>query len=494
MMCRFSSSGFVAVVITLALLGSVVSAANLSSSRIALAIATEGTNQSQPTPMIHLFNTTNFEPVAGGYRINFSGSVFGASGSDMVFIDFGDGTNGTGNINGTNWGPTSHTYDMPAKLKFSTKVVATLTRTEPNCLGCIVATSDPLDLQLTPAMRHHTRIVDVSIPHDVVSGTSITLTGKLIDTNTDTEIPDKTIEFTGEGARPSWRTTTGGFTFSDLNGMEIERCQGCDPDPDSANIVGNIFLALDINSESEIIPPPGTHGVKLYLLNLEGSHFDIEVTKSDDQVTLISESEQLLSNTRTDLNILYPEGIKKVSFISNSDTVDGSKIGILRLQVFDPAGDPEDQTVVNFEDRMLSDSVSNPLRIDEGSFRFTGNARDLNDAADPRIPVFHVNLKFRGDSDYLPSPTTPVTDVQYQTVPGTFGTSGEPATVTDYIGTVWTSLPNVCGTGADADQDGICDSWEVSNNIGKRSLLTGTLPVRRIQTELLWIHFAQALL
>ena len=234
----------VALVLLLPLLWSI----NAHSSIEASAITSQKmVNQSKANSTIDLFNSTNFQAVAGGNRISFSGSVTGSSsGSDKLSIDFGDGTNGTTIIHETKWGPISHTYDISTNQNISKKVVAKLISADPKCFGCVVAISKPLDLPLNP--RHHTRI-DVSLPDDIVSGTSITVMGKLYDVDVipPAEIPGKEIKFSGAGARPSWgsvTTITGGFTFSDPTGVvHIDRCMACDPDPDSGGVTGNMFLA-----------------------------------------------------------------------------------------------------------------------------------------------------------------------------------------------------------------------------------------------------------
>lgn len=299
----------------------------------------------------------------------------------------------------------------------------------------------------------HRTAISLSSPDSVVSGTSITIMGKLIDTDADppTEIPNKQLRFTGSGVTQYWKpVTTGGFIVNDPSGtIEMESCTTCEPDSGTGS--GNKFMSLNLGSE--IVLPNGTRGIKLSFLNENATHYDILVTRSgtSQNTTLVSEESQLLNNTRSNLAILFPEGISKVSLMRNSHTSGESQVGILKLQTFDPAGDPENQTTIDFESFAAPSELQSPLVLNPGLFVST------NVAVDKSPGPFNVSVSFLGDQKYLPSSNV----TEYRTIGSSFGAAGETgAVVTDYIGTVWTSLSNVCGTGPDADADGICDSWE----------------------------------
>ena len=284
-------------------------------------------------------------------------------------------------------------YDV-AKLLFLVSLLSGVISLQNSYSNMIFASlsQSSTNEQATPKLANRTAI-SVSSPEYVVSGTSITVMGKLFDIDVDppVELSEKELRFSGSGVTQYWRPiTTGGFVILDPSDIiEIQSCATCEPD--SGRTSGNKFVSLEIGSEINL--PNGTRGIKLSLLNVNATHYDIAVTTGNQpqNTTLVTEESQLLNNTRSDLAILFPEGISKVSLTSNNDTSAGSQVGILKLQTFDPAGDPENQTTIDFEDFTAPSETRSPLVLNAGGFAST------NVAVDDSPGPFNVNVSFSGD-------------------------------------------------------------------------------------------------
>lgn len=411
-------------------------------------------------------------PTVWGSPVFATGSVVGATSSNTVEVNWGDGSK-TSNVPVSNnlWGPVSHTYGVPGDYQ----VIAYLKDGETT-----VATSSLFQI----VVNKHATQLDLSIPAHVTGDTGFTAGGTLRDLSTNNVgIPGKLITFDGTGVTPSLQAvTTQGITFTGV--VEIASCRVSDLGPCSVDNLGtdpdtgdNKVLHLGVGGKISF--PEDTSEVKLFLQDMGNTAFKyrvIEYTGNpqncldplDGQNCPSAGSDYPLvafidtvSGFTTVNGVTAFNGIKEIVITEvNGSTTDGT-VGIAAVLTMNTNGKPVEQHEINFENE-IAEVKSSPFTVNGGSYFSVGIAQFEEEDA------LRLQAHFGGDQFYEPSDSSVLSyDVQSNlgNLAGVGGesASGDGVSVTKYD----------CSTigSTDNDKDGICSTWE---STGIVSIPSGT--------------------
>ena len=327
----------------------------------------------------------------------------------------------------------------------------------------------------------HETLLKLNPISSIVNGTGFTVSGVLIDSETGEQLSGKTIRFevtpafgTGEQVTPPAleETKTIGIRFEDSAGIAVNACAttpepnpggddeyGTNDDitPDCSTIdVGDIDefnQILYLHAGAKIILPERSNGAILTLQDMQNDQVEVTVTAAGNEslsgeYTFTERSMGQYPNA-ANFHVMAPTGIKEIKIESVGDDID-DLIGISLMRTFDPRTDPITKYNVDFED-LLSTEYGNELEVDGGSF-FVDSIAPAQASTVP----WSVTAFFDGDATHLPNNDTQ----QFFVYPASFGGGGGSATILPDSGTGITTVS--CGVN-DGDKDGICNSWETTN-------------------------------
>ncbi|MGH9878061.1 MAG: hypothetical protein ACRD5H_10520, partial [Nitrososphaerales archaeon] len=135
--------------------------------------------------------------------LEISGTVANAADGDKIEVDWGDGTSDEVSIEGCSWGPVTHAYGPSAISSSPNQLVANL-----------LSSDDTLKVssihkEITVQQKPFAGLTLDPVAH-VVLDTAVTVTGRLVDSETLEPIADSNITFNGTGAVGLAAATTDG--------------------------------------------------------------------------------------------------------------------------------------------------------------------------------------------------------------------------------------------------------------------------------------------
>ena len=390
-----------------------------------------------------------------------------------VTVEWGDGKSDQGiAISGGQWTAPAHTYaasggiDITAMLMDGTTEMASDTE--------------------TVTMNKHATSLTLTMPEHVTGSTKFLASGSLFDTSINAEAPGRTVQFSGDS--PPDDTMTQGITFDGT--LEFVSCDipsECTDDPAPLNITGNADnVVLHLGVGGNITFPQSTGQAVVYLQDMGGvTSFKYKVIEYPnnpqdcDLTTLVVEAEcsstydpdfvnkiDTVSGYTTSGGYKVYNGIKAILITEVDGSTASGSIGISAIITRSVDTDPTDQHVINFESQAPTPPFSGPFTVNGGAYHAIGIAQE-----DPEANL-ELTATFGEDSLYLEAdPVTVTYGVERNTngFGATFVASGSGTSVTEYA----------CGGLSDSDNDGICDEFELANEIlipGVSSTVSWTFP------------------
>lgn len=327
--------------------------------------------------------------------------------------------------------------------------------------------------QTVTIVNPHPTTVILDTIRDHYVGDNFIVTGKLIDDDTGTGVPGKTVQFTGTGAVGLASAITSGFTVTDNSGIVIDAC--CSPSDNILRLSQGAYLNFTSKPifVTLSLKDMGTSLVSVTFLN--GTNYP-------NPASAFGQGQNIGLFSFTD-----PGGIKSIQIESVSD---GGKAGITRVETFTLDG----TRIIDEEFGSIISSNPTTLSFSEGTFISETTALAL--ATD-----LVVNAQFNGAPGYLASvsekcnsgataPCIPPDQLEnvrtYSIFYNTNGGYGAASGATEVSGANVTSV--LCAAGNDWDRDALCNDWEggvagtgvpIGGNPNNRYILQGSDPNRK---------------
>jgi|CXWL01.1.fsa_nt_gi hypothetical protein len=368
-----------------------------------------------------------------GIPFEITGTVTGTG--DNVEIDWGDTTQSAatlilGNFNAT------HTYDSAS---IGTNTITAYFKDE----ATTVATSTPTDVDV----QKHSTSISLNLPTSVVETSSVSASGKLIDTDTGKGIPLLPITLSDAPANILSDTTTNGVSFtSSTTPMQLVFCGTCTPNPGSVLAGANI---LHVFTDTVITFPPSSAQVTFLIDDMGTNPFTATVTPTGGNPFDVSSG-----GVAPDMLLLQVELIGGGTItITSSNSTTG--VGISSIRMDDPAADPRNWFDENFDSFAISEcDTCSSLLLGGGNYLSTGTTTSGTSVSEP------VTATFAEDANYLGSSTPGSYAKESDSLAGVGGTTV--FTATPSSGTIYSAI--VCAGGNDSDGDNLCTTWEGGTN------------------------------
>ena len=300
---------------------------------------------------------------------------------------------------------------------------------------------------------------------DVTATTGFTVSGTLSNANTGEPATGELITFTGSGVTPSLQAvTTDGVDF--IGDINLVSCPtpanpspgDCVPDELStldSDGTNNIVLHLGVGGKISF--PEGTMGAKLWIQDMGATSFKYVVEEGNNVFQPEAESGgslavipivQIITGYSTVGADFVPNGLKEITITEVGGSTNSGSVGIAALLTTNPDGLPAEQHQINFEEFTVG-AKNSPFAVNAGHFFTVGFAQNTESNG-----PLDVTAHFAGTSAFAADDSN---TEEYNVLFNTQGTQGEGAAPADNVlgGSITIATCQV-----DADNDGVCKTWE----------------------------------